>query len=113
MGSNLDITRWLPERYAWRGLVFVGVVPAGSANGFTYNFGRKVAASFAPLIGFLGGAHPLSSAMAGIAFGSFACVIPAVLLLPGTLGRQLVAVVASNDAAGGLRGAYPTSCSRR
>jgi MFS family permease len=71
----------------------------GSATGFTYNFGRIVAATLAPLIGFLSGAHALSSVMASFALASFACVIVAALLLPETLGQRLEAVRAAGDAA--------------
>jgi MFS family permease len=61
----------------------------GSAQGFTYNFGRVVAASFPPLIGAFSSSYSLPSMMAAFAMGSFACVIVAVLLLPETLGRSL------------------------
>jgi MFS family permease len=61
----------------------------GSAQGFAYNFGRLVAASFPPLIGLFSGSDSLASMMAFFALASFACVIAATALLPETLGRSL------------------------
>jgi sugar phosphate permease len=69
----------------------------GSAQGFAYNFGRVVAASFPPLIGSLSKTYSLESMMAVFALGSFACVIAAAALLPETLGRSLDAVDANTD----------------
>jgi MFS family permease len=63
-----------------------------SAQGFSYNFGRVVAASFPPLIGSLSAAHSLASVMTLFAVGSFSCVIGAAALLPETKGRCLEAV---------------------
>jgi MFS family permease len=78
----------------------------GSATGFTYNFGRIIAASFAPLIGFLSGTHALSTVMASFALGSFACVIAAALLLPETLGQRLEAEFAAGGATSDAREVY-------
>lgn len=64
----------------------------GSAQGFTYNFGRIVAASFPPLIGMLSESHSLAYMMVMFALGSFLCVIIAVLFLPETHGRSLDAI---------------------
>jgi MFS family permease len=64
----------------------------GSAQGFAYNFGRAIAASFPPLIGFFSGSYSLPTMMALFALGSFACVIAAAALLPETLGRSLETV---------------------
>lgn len=75
----------------------------GSATGFSYNFGRIVAASLAPLIGFLSGTHGLATVMASFALASFACVIAAALLLPETLGQRLQAVVTATAGANGTR----------
>ena len=61
----------------------------GSAQGFTYNFGRLVAAFFPPLIGSLGDRYSLASMMAAFALGSFACVLLAVVFLPETYGRSI------------------------
>jgi len=60
-----------------------------SAQGFAYNFGRVVAASFPPLIGTFSGTYSLASMTWVFALGSFACVIVAVALLPETYGRSL------------------------
>jgi MFS family permease len=63
-----------------------------SAQGFSYNCGRVVAASFPPLIGSLSTAYSLASMMTVFALGSFACVITAAVLLPETKGRSLDAI---------------------
>jgi MFS family permease len=60
-----------------------------SAQGFSYNFGRVVAASFPPLIGSLSVVYSLASMMTAFALGSFTCVVTAAVLLPETKGRSL------------------------
>ena len=60
-----------------------------AAQGFSYNCGRVVAASFPPLIGSLSAAYSLASMMMVFALGSFTCVIIASALLPETKGRSL------------------------
>jgi MFS family permease len=76
-----------------------------SAQGFAYNSGRVIAASFPPLIGFLSADYSLETMMGAFAMGSFACVIVATLLLPETRGRSLdldyVQTASNHDA--GLR----------
>lgn len=64
-----------------------------TGQGFSYNFGRVVAASFPPLIGLVSTHISLPMAMAGFALASFACVIIAALALPETHGRVLSQVV--------------------
>ncbi len=71
-----------------------------SGQGFAYNFGRVVAASFPPLIGSLSTAYSLPTVMATFALASFGCVILAVLILPETMGRSLEAVPADYDSPG-------------
>lgn len=61
----------------------------GTAQGFTYNFGRVAASCFPPLIGWLSASHSLPAMMAVFALGSFGVVIFACVLLPETLGRSL------------------------
>jgi MFS family permease len=61
----------------------------GSGRGFCYNFGRGIGALFPGLVGYL-------SASLGLAIGLFALiayglVLVAVLLLPETRGKQLLA----------------------
>ena len=61
----------------------------GSAQGFTYNFGRGIGALFPALVGYASSRMPLSSAItlfAAIAYGLF---LVAALLLPETRGRVL------------------------
>ncbi|MGY6272020.1 MFS transporter [Achromobacter denitrificans] len=60
-----------------------------TGQGFSYNFGRVVAASFPPLIGLVSAHISLQAAMASFALASFACVIIAALALPETHGRVL------------------------
>lgn len=60
-----------------------------SAQGFSYNFGRVIAASFPPLIGSLSVNYSLPRMMTAFALGSFTCVVAAAVLLPETKGRSL------------------------
>ena len=63
----------------------------GSAQGFTYNFGRGVA-SFSPaIIGSLAGTLPLGLSIGYLASFGYGLVIIAALLLPETRGRELTA----------------------
>ncbi|MNN20908.1 putative sialic acid transporter [compost metagenome] len=71
-----------------------------TGQGFSYNVGRVVAASFPPLIGLLSGTYSLPSVMAAFALSSFACVIFAALALPETKGRKLDSVHADSHAEG-------------
>jgi MFS family permease len=63
----------------------------GAGQGFTYNFGRAIGAFFPAIIGFLSVSIGLAGA---IGFGALAyalCLI-ALVFLPETRGKQLVAV---------------------
>lgn len=70
-----------------------------TGQGFSYNFGRVVAASFPPLIGLVSAHMSLPTAMASFALASFACVIVAALALPETHGRVLSEVEGEEAAA--------------
>ena len=63
----------------------------GSAQGFTYNFGRGVGALFPSLVGWLGATIPLGQAIGIFAAVAYALLILAALLLPETRGREVVA----------------------
>jgi hypothetical protein len=66
----------------------------GSGQGFSYNFGRGIAAMNPTLVGMLSATLPLGQSIglfAVIAYGLFAI---AALLLPETRGRVLTAEVA-------------------
>jgi MFS family permease len=63
----------------------------GSAQGFTYNFGRGVGALFPSLVGWLGATMPLGQAIGIFAAVAYALLILAALLLPETRGREVVA----------------------
>jgi MFS family permease len=61
----------------------------GSGQGFTYNFGRAVGASFPTLVGFMSARMALSTAIGLFAGVAFLLVIFAVSLLPETRGKHL------------------------
>ena len=63
----------------------------GSAQGFTYNFGRGVGAVFPTLVGWLGATMPLGQAIGLFAAAAYALLLLAALLLPETRGRPVVA----------------------
>jgi MFS family permease len=63
----------------------------GSAQGFTYNFGRGVGALFPSLVGWLGNSLPLGQAIGLFAAAAYAVLFLAALLLPETRGRAVVA----------------------
>jgi MFS family permease len=63
----------------------------GSAQGFTYNFGRAVGALFPSLVGWLGNSLPLGQAIGLFAAAAYAVLFLAALLLPETRGRAVVA----------------------
>jgi MFS family permease len=63
----------------------------GSAQGFTYNFGRGVGALFPSLVGWLGATMPLGQAIGIFAAAAYAVLFLAALLLPETRGRAVVA----------------------
>ena len=63
----------------------------GSAQGFTYNFGRGIGALFPSLVGWLGATMPLGQAIGIFAAAAYAVLFLAALLLPETRGREVVA----------------------
>ena len=63
----------------------------GSAQGFTYNFGRGIGALFPSLVGWLGATMPLGQAIGLFAAVAYAVLFLAALLLPETRGRAVVA----------------------
>jgi MFS family permease len=63
----------------------------GSAQGFTYNFGRGIGALFPSLVGWLGATMPLGQAIGLFAAVAYAVLFLAALLLPETRGREVVA----------------------
>ncbi|GER84019.1 MAG: MFS transporter [Thermogemmatispora sp.] len=63
----------------------------GAGQGFCYNFGRGVGAFFPTIIGFLSGAIGLGGAI-GFGACAYALCLIALLLLPETRGKRLVAV---------------------
>jgi MFS family permease len=65
----------------------------GSAQGFTYNFGRGIGALFPSLVGWLGATMPLGQAIGLFAAVAYAVLFLAALLLPETRGREVVAYV--------------------
>jgi sugar phosphate permease len=60
----------------------------GTGQGFTYNFGRAVGASFPAAVGFMANTFGIGGAMAFGALG-YAIALVALLGLPETRGRQL------------------------
>ncbi len=63
----------------------------GAGQGFCYNFGRGIAALFPTLVGLLSASVPLGTAIGIFAAISYAIVILAVIVLPETRGRELLA----------------------
>jgi len=63
----------------------------GAGQGFCYNFGRAVGALFPTAIGFLSGSVGLAGAIGFGALGYVLCLV-ALLFLPETRGKQLVAL---------------------
>jgi MFS family permease len=61
----------------------------GSAQGFTYNFGRGFGALFPALVGYVSQAMLLSLAIAVFAVIAYGVMLAAALMLPETRGRQL------------------------
>jgi len=78
--------------FSGMGSLFTELYPTelrGSGQGFCYNSGRGVAASFPTLVGWASTTMPLGEAigiLAGVAYG---LVILAALMLPETRGREL------------------------
>jgi hypothetical protein len=60
-----------------------------TAQGFTYNFGRRIGALFPALVGFMGATMPLGAAIGLFAGIAHVAVIIAVALLPETRGKAL------------------------
>ena len=63
----------------------------GSGMGFAYSFGRGVGALFPALVGFLSARLSLGTAIGGFAGIAYLLVLAAVIALPETRGRTLVA----------------------
>jgi len=63
----------------------------GSGQGFSYNFGRGIAAMNPLFVGMLSATLPLGQSIGVFALGAYGLVIIAVLLLPETKGRVLTA----------------------
>jgi len=61
----------------------------GSAQGFTYNFGRGIGALFPALVGYASQAMGLSLAIATFAVIAYGIMLAAALMLPETRGRRL------------------------
>src|SRR5437588_924463 len=61
----------------------------GSGQGFSYNVGRGIGASFPPLVGYLSGRIALGRAIALFALSAYLVMIIAVSLLPETRGKEL------------------------
>lgn len=61
----------------------------GSGQGFCYNFGRAVGATFPALVGYLSTSMPLGEVIGILAAGGYLLVIVACLPLPETQGREL------------------------
>jgi len=63
----------------------------GSGQGFTYNFGRGVAALNPTFVGLLSATLPLRQSIGVFALGAYGLVVIAAALLPETKGRELTA----------------------
>jgi len=63
----------------------------GSGQGFTYNFGRGVAAMNPLLVGMLSSALPLGQSIGVFAVVAYGLLTIAALVLPETKGRVLTA----------------------
>jgi MFS family permease len=63
----------------------------GSGQGFTYNFGRGIAAMNPTFVGLLSATMPLGRSIGVFAAGAYGLLILAALLLPETKGRVLTA----------------------
>jgi hypothetical protein len=61
----------------------------GSAQGFTYNFGRGFGALFPALVGYVSQAMLLSVAITVFAVIAYGIMLAAALMLPETRGRRL------------------------
>ena len=66
----------------------------GSGQGFTYNFGRGVAALNPLFVGMLSATLPLGQSIGVFAVGAYRLLTVAALLLPETKGRVLTAEAA-------------------
>ncbi|MGP6158268.1 MAG: MFS transporter [Vulcanimicrobiaceae bacterium] len=65
----------------------------GAGQGFTYNLGRGVAGIGPFTIGWLAGFAPIGTAMSVVAVAAYLLAVVAVLFLPETRGKALVAVL--------------------
>jgi hypothetical protein len=66
----------------------------GSGQGFSYNFGRGIAAMNPTLVGMLSATLPLGQSIGLFAVIAYSLFAAAALLLPETRGRVLTAEVA-------------------
>ena len=63
-----------------------------SGQGFSYNFGRGIAALNPTFVGMLSASLPLGESIGILALSAYGLVICAALLLPETKGRELTDV---------------------
>jgi MFS family permease len=63
----------------------------GSAQGFTFNFGRAIGALFPTLVGYLSTTLSLANAIAVFAIIAYGVLLVAAFLLPETYGKVLTA----------------------
>lgn len=78
--------------FSGMGSLFTELYPTelrGSGQGFCYNSGRGVAASFPALVGWASTTMPLGQAIGILAGTAYGLVILAALMLPETRGREL------------------------
>jgi uncharacterized membrane protein YfhO len=61
----------------------------GSGQGFCYNFGRGLGATFPTVVGYLSSSMPLADAMAIFAVIGYAIFFAAAFALPETRGKVL------------------------
>lgn len=66
----------------------------GTGQGFCFNAGRGIGALFPALVGFLAARLGLGVAIAAFSLAAYGIMILALLLLPETRGRQLLALEA-------------------
>jgi MFS family permease len=80
--------------FAGLGSYFAELFPTrvrGTGMGFSYNFGRAVGALFPTLVGYLSSHIALETAIGIFTTGSYALVLLAIIALPETKGRDLIA----------------------
>lgn len=78
---------------AGMGAAFAELFPTkvrGNGQGFSYNAGRAIGAVMPALVGFMGAALPLGTAIGCFAILSYAVVLIATAMLPETRGAELL-----------------------